>query len=74
MQFLYVLLPANIQLIYDLIEDTINFQIIPKETLYDTLIVTPFELEEASELDDDETSETTYGFSLEKSEGEDNEE
>ena len=44
-ELLAILMPANIVFSFDMLADTINFQLLPKEDLYDTLIATPFDLE-----------------------------
>lgn len=44
MKLVLISMPANVELIYELIEETVNFQIIPKDDLYDSMIAGPFDL------------------------------
>ena len=39
-------MPANVQLFYEVIKDTINFQPLPKDVIYNFAIATPFGLED----------------------------
>ena len=49
MELLATVMPANVTMLYDLLKDTINFQPIPADTIYDTLIAGPFDLETSEE-------------------------
>ena len=44
-ELLAILMPANIVYCFRLLVNTVNFQLIPKEDLYDTIIATPFSLD-----------------------------
>lgn len=50
LKLLEVTMPANVQLIYAMIEGTINFQPIPKDTLYNNLVAFPLELPSFDQL------------------------
>ena len=49
MELLALALPANVNMLYNLLEDTINFQPVPADTLYDSIIAEPFDLESAEQ-------------------------
>ena len=44
-ELLAILMPANIVYCFEMLSDTVNFQLLPKEDLYDSLIAGPFSLE-----------------------------
>ena len=45
-ELLAIIMPANVQLFYEVIKDTINFQPLPKDVIYNFAIATPFGLED----------------------------
>ena len=49
LEMLNLVMPANVTVFYNLIKDTVNFQLVPKDTLYDNLVAKPFGLETAEE-------------------------
>ena len=46
---LLVPFPANVELIYKIMEDTANFQPIPKDVIYDSMIAKPMGLPDTQE-------------------------
>ena len=44
-ELLAILMPANIVYCFGMLVNTVNFQLLPKEDLYDTLIANPFDLD-----------------------------
>ena len=50
MELLKLVLPANVQLVYDQVHDLINLELWPKEDLYDDLIAKPLDLETSDEI------------------------
>ena len=44
-ELLAILMPANIVFCFEMLVDIVNFQLLPKEDLYDTLIANPFDLD-----------------------------
>ena len=67
MKLLALNMPSNVDMLYDLIEDTINFQPIKKETLYDSLIAEPFGLEDLQDRKIKAEQEKASKDSLEES-------
>ena len=43
-ELLAIFMPANIIFCFEMLSDTVNFQLVPKENLYDTLVAEPFNL------------------------------
>ena len=52
LQLTLVTLPANVEITYEMIEATVNFQLVPKKVMYDSLIAKPFNLDQ--EVDESE--------------------
>ena len=65
-ELLAIIMPANVQLFYEVIKDTINFQPLPKDVIYNFAIATPFGLEDYDEL----TAESKTKATGENEEGE----
>ena len=43
-ELLAIFMPANIIFCFEMLSDTVNFQLVPKGDLYDTLVAEPFNL------------------------------
>ena len=43
-ELLAIFMPANIIFCFEILSDTVNFQLLPKEDLYDTLVARTFDL------------------------------
>jgi len=49
-ELLALIMPANVQLFYEMLKDTINFQPLPKDVIYNFAVATPFGLENYEQL------------------------
>ena len=45
LNLMQVVLTSNIMFTFELLEDTINLQVVPKDLIYDTVIAKPFGLD-----------------------------